>query len=492
MDTQSKTTLDEELVKEEDNDNSSGCGVNKPVIISNSVNKSELLPTMEDDNEPSQTGQILNAGLLVSVCEEINGNGNIKHINEKTEEQMEVATQLESLSVQNGSVDVSCEDIEETDQLHGNTCAQVSVTVGDKTTDSAAEIEDRSSEDSSSDSDTESSSSSSSSAMSAAQPVDDEDECFKNNDVPLKTKGELLINELPSVEELSIILPDDVELKPFGTISSIIEQLVIIESLKDVPPIHEDSVIFKENRHAVGKIFEIFGPVPHPFYVIRFNSKEHIESKTINIKDTMYFAPTFEDCTQYIIPDKLKERGSDASWANDLEPPPDALEFSDDEKEREAKQKKKAQNLVKKKSKCEQDETSSSTQEQSQPYGRQHHSRRGYGPRFSRGRGSQLQENSFGYNSGQYFQTGFSGPHVMQQPYHLSNSHNGQGPPMQHYYGPNFGDFHHFPTGPPPPLPPQPHGAWPGPYIQNSPFFPPPPPPPPPGNSNHSQFGPHY
>ena len=31
--------------------------------------------------------------------------------------------------------------------------------------------------------------------------------------------------ELPPVEDLSIILPDDVELKLFGTVSSIIEQL---------------------------------------------------------------------------------------------------------------------------------------------------------------------------------------------------------------------------------------------------------------------------
>ncbi|NXC93117.1 NAF1 protein, partial [Certhia familiaris] len=150
------------------------------------------------------------------------------------------------------------------------------------------------------------------------------------------------LQELPPVENLSGILPDNVELKLFGTVSSIIEQLVIIESLRGLPPVDEESIIFKEDRQAAGKIFEIFGPVSHPFYVIRFNSPEHIKENGINVQDSMYFAPSVEDFTQYIFAEKLKqEKGSDASWKNDEEPPPEVLDFSDDEKEREAKQKKK-------------------------------------------------------------------------------------------------------------------------------------------------------
>ena len=34
-----------------------------------------------------------------------------------------------------------------------------------------------------------------------------------------------LAQELPSVEELTIILPEDIELKPLGMVSSVIEQL---------------------------------------------------------------------------------------------------------------------------------------------------------------------------------------------------------------------------------------------------------------------------
>ncbi|KAG8453756.1 hypothetical protein GDO86_000398 [Hymenochirus boettgeri] len=356
-----------------------------------------------------------------------------------------------------------------------------------------------SSEDSGSDSDSDSSSSSSS---ILSIPKVEEDEPIGANEGPLKTKDELLLNDLPEVEEVSITLPEEVELKPFGIVSSIIEQLVIIESLKDVPPLNEDSVIFKDDRNAVGKIFEIFGPVPHPFYVIRFNTKDQIEARSISIKDTMFFAPTVVDFTQYIIPDKLKiDKGSDASWTNDQEPPKDALDFSDDEKEREAKQKKKSHNLSKKKTQSDQSE-SGMFQEQNrtrQNYSRPP-SRNNYGPRFSRGRASHLQECTFRHHQGPFFQPGFPSQPIINQPYAFHNLQsqeyspalpsNGHGPPpIPSYFGSQYENIHHLH---PPPAPP-PDMIWPD---QNSHFMPNlsfyPPPPPPPVNPDQSPFGPNY
>ncbi|XP_074679012.1 H/ACA ribonucleoprotein complex non-core subunit NAF1 isoform X2 [Strix aluco] len=187
------------------------------------------------------------------------------------------------------------------------------------------------SSDSDSDTDSDSSSTTSSSSRSPSTVSDEDDHPNEkdNRTYCVKTKDELPIDELPPVEDLSIILPDDVELKLFGTVSSIIEQLVIIESLRGLPPVNEESIIFKEDRQAAGKVFEIFGPVLHPFYVLRFNSSEHIKAKGINVQDSMYFAPSVEDFTQYIFAEKLKqEKGSDASWKNDQEPPPESSKFS--------------------------------------------------------------------------------------------------------------------------------------------------------------------
>ncbi|KAJ7418770.1 hypothetical protein BTVI_27483 [Pitangus sulphuratus] len=162
--------------------------------------------------------------------------------------------------------------------------------------------------DSDSDSDADSDSSSATSSSVSSLPSDEDDNSDEKNDRSycIKTKDELPIEELPPVEDLSIILPDNIELKLFGTVSSIIEQLVIIESLRGLPPVNEESIIFKEDRQPAGKIFEIFGPVLHPFYVLRFNSSEHIKEKGINVQDSMYFAPAVEDFTQYIFTEKLK------------------------------------------------------------------------------------------------------------------------------------------------------------------------------------------
>ncbi|XP_074004209.1 H/ACA ribonucleoprotein complex non-core subunit NAF1 [Numenius arquata] len=352
-----------------------------------------------------------------------------------------------------------------------------------------------------SDSDTDSDSSSTTSSSCSPSTVSDEDDHPNEKDnrsYCVKTKDELPIDELPPVEDLTILLPDDVELKLFGTVSSIIEQLVIIESLRGLPPVNEESIIFKEDRQAAGKIFEIFGPVLHPFYVLRFNSSEHIKAKGINVQDSMYFAPSVEDFTQYIFAEKLKqEKGSDASWKNDQEPPPEALDFSDDEKEREAKQKKKKpQSQGRKKLKSEANASGESKglhQSMQQPASSYS---RGYRDRgFSR--------DPFPPPSGP---PGFLRPQVRPPQLYSSDNRIHQespvfpqpqrkGNPMMQQYPfppPVFGsvnEMHQFH------LPPSNMNMiWAGPNMYNSsyPFLPPPPPPPPPPPDSHpSQFRPY-
>ncbi|NWT49984.1 NAF1 protein, partial [Erythrocercus mccallii] len=355
-----------------------------------------------------------------------------------------------------------------------------------------------SSSDSDSDTDSDSSSTTLFSSSSAVSDEDDYPNEKDNRSYCVRTKDEVPIDKLPPVQDLSIILPDNVELKLFGTVSSIIEQLVIIESLRGLPPVNEESIIFKEDRQAAGKIFEIFGPVSHPFYVIRFNSSEHIKEKGINVQDSMYFAPSVEDFTQYIFAEKLKqEKGSDASWKNDQEPPSEVLDFSDDEKEREAKQKKKkpqSQGRKKVRSEAlpasENKELHQSVQQPASSYSR------GY-----RGRG--FSWDLFPPPSGPQ---GFFRPTVRPpQPYSSDRRiyqespvflppHRRENPTMQQYAfpPPNFGyvsDGHHF--HPPPSNMPM---MWTGPNMYNSSYSflpPPPPPPPPPPDSHPPQFRPY-
>ncbi|XP_075005503.1 H/ACA ribonucleoprotein complex non-core subunit NAF1 [Calonectris borealis] len=346
------------------------------------------------------------------------------------------------------------------------------------------------------DSDTSSTTSSSSCSPSTVSDEDDHRNEKDNRSYCVKTKDELPVDELPPVEDLSIILPDDVELKLFGTVSSIIEQLVIIESLRGLPPVNEESIIFKEDRQAAGKIFEIFGPVLHPFYVLRFNSSEHIKAKGINVQDSMYFAPSLEDFTQYIFAEKLKqEKGSDASWKNDQEPPPEALDFSDDEKEKEAKQKKKKpQSQGRKKLKSE---TNASSENKGL-----HQSMQQPASSYSRGyRGRGFSRDPFPPPPGP---PGFLRPQVRPPQLYSSDNrihqessvfpqpHRKENPMMQQYPFPppvfgSVNEMHQFHL-PPSDL----NMIWTGPNTYNSsyPFLPPPPPPPPP-DSHPSQFRPY-
>ncbi|XP_032916924.1 H/ACA ribonucleoprotein complex non-core subunit NAF1 isoform X2 [Catharus ustulatus] len=112
------------------------------------------------------------------------------------------------------------------------------------------------SSDSDSDSDSDSSSTTLFSSSSAVSDEDDHPNEKDNRFYCIRTKDELPIEELPPVEDLSIILPDNVELKVFGTVSSIIDQLVIIQSLRGLPPVNEESIIFKEDRQAAGKVLD--------------------------------------------------------------------------------------------------------------------------------------------------------------------------------------------------------------------------------------------
>eukprot|EP00069_Balaena_mysticetus_P000912 bmy_14903T0 len=265
------------------------------------------------------------------------------------------------------------------------------------------------------------------------------------------------IQELPSAEEVTIVLPEGIELKPLGM------------------------------------IFEIFGPVAHPFYVLRFNSSEHIENKGIKIKDTMYFAPSMKDFTQYIFTERLKQdRGSDASWKNDQEPPPEALDFSDDEKEKEAKQRKKSQIQGRKKFRSE-------FNEPGEGFSEVHQNWNVHNSASEPSKGYHSREFTRGFSRGRYPRSCpgrppppqfYNSEHLVPQETSGFLPQRQDGPMMPQYPFPPPGfDMHNFSLPPPPPpLPPPPASAnmgWAAPAVAPHQLIPlpyslPPPPPPPP------------
>ncbi|XP_060746004.1 H/ACA ribonucleoprotein complex non-core subunit NAF1 [Tachysurus vachellii] len=342
----------------------------------------------------------------------------------------------------------------------------------------SAQYRDESSDDlSESDSDS-SSSTSSSSSSSSFEPVivkkvceqDEEEEAAApgKKTATLRTQDELLIEDLPAVENLTIGLPEDTDMEPVGIISSIVDQLVIVESKRDTQPLNEDSILFSKGRVSIGRVFEVFGPVCQPYYILRFNSLEDIQQRDLKIRDPVYFAPKIKDFTEYIFVEKIKlAKGSDASWKNDQEPPPEALDFSDDEEERMAKQKLKAQRRPQQQKPEESDSDSESSASRPPPPPRRK-PRQNRNPQ--RGRPAH-QEHHGGFHANYH-----TNPHFQQDFIHH--------PPVMHHppdpYRPPF-QGRGYP--PPYPQPPPPHmgiNLWhPCPYPGPM-FYPPPPPPPPP------------
>lgn len=126
-----------------------------------------------------------------------------------------------------------------------------------------------------------------------------------------------------------------------GKVLSIVESRIVVEAIDSMPPLDLDSLLFKMDGSTVGPIDDVFGPVRAPHYSIKFNDIEEINSKQIAIDDSIYFMPQAMDksITKFAFVDKLIKqfKGTDASWEDDVEAPPEVTEYSDDEEERIAR-----------------------------------------------------------------------------------------------------------------------------------------------------------
>jgi len=159
----------------------------------------------------------------------------------------------------------------------------------------------------------------------------------------VKTKGELSIDELPPIENLSIKVNVE-ELTQIGRVVGIVDQLVVVQSFRSMPALDLDSVLFLKDGSPLGSVFDLFGPVIEPRYAVRFNNTEQIVERNINLETPVYFAATYQKpITGYVFAEQLRQmKGSDASWKHNNEPPEEVKEFSDDEAERLQKQKERA------------------------------------------------------------------------------------------------------------------------------------------------------
>lgn len=109
---------------------------------------------------------------------------------------------------------------------------------------------------------------------------------------------------------------------------------VVVEGIEKHEPLNEGSILWiNESRSPLGWVDEIFGPVKHPYYVVRYNSESEVPTG-IQAGTLISFVPEF---ASHVLNNKdIYKKGYDASGANDEEVS-DEAEFSDDEQEAEYK-----------------------------------------------------------------------------------------------------------------------------------------------------------
>jgi len=209
-------------------------------------------------------------------------------------------------------------------------------------------------DDSSSSSSSDTSDSSSDDESSADEQVgSDEDEeeeeedrrktaTSKQNGKQKNKTAEFSLSDLPPIEDLHISVPE-FECVELGRISSIVDTLVVVQSLPNKPAVDVDTVLFLEKgKRPLGKVFDVIGPVATPYYCVRFNSADHIkEQKGVEKGTEVFLAPRTPHTSFIFFEQLLKMKGTDASWKDDQETPAAFADYSDDEAERAAKNKNK-------------------------------------------------------------------------------------------------------------------------------------------------------
>jgi hypothetical protein len=201
-------------------------------------------------------------------------------------------------------------------------------------------------------------------ALTASEVVEpDSDE--EGRIEPTRTRNEQDLENM-IVPPIDIEISPEFSLIPVGIIKSIMEKVIVIESLpnaltsKPVAPspyagmsdvisnsvaLDSDTVIcLSASRRPLGRIFETFGPVTSPFYVVRFNSRGDIEKfgETARVGAQVSYV---REMSCMVVAGDIRKRGYDSSNINDEELPTESLDYSDDDAEAAAKRVKKRGSL---------------------------------------------------------------------------------------------------------------------------------------------------
>lgn len=157
--------------------------------------------------------------------------------------------------------------------------------------------------------------------------LDDMEDVLPVSDAPPRTANEIVDLPAPEPPE-KIVISAHCELLQVGNVSARIDEQLVVKGLENGKAVIEGTILCLGDRTPLGRVWEIFGPVRHPHYVVR---------TTVDMPPgEIVFAPqpeaSFVDAN-YV----SSSRGCDASNVHDEELAEHLQEFSDDEAQTDAK-----------------------------------------------------------------------------------------------------------------------------------------------------------
>lgn len=149
-----------------------------------------------------------------------------------------------------------------------------------------------------------------------------------------RTRHEVPEAELPVPDRESLRVAEDEPLQRAGAVASVVGLVAVVEAPRGAPALVSGNVLCFEDRTPVGVVDEVFGPVEEPMYSVRFASREDMEACGAEAGRTVFFP---QSRSSFVLPERIRNRGTDASNVYDEEVPADEQDFSDDEEEARAK-----------------------------------------------------------------------------------------------------------------------------------------------------------
>lgn len=212
----------------------------------------------------------------------------------------------------------------------------------DQSDDSSSSSDSSSESDESSDSEDEDSNTTSKSQNKSKRRNDDidlsDDEDEANG--PVRSKNEVEDDPAPELSN-DYTIPEKTQIEFAGYIHNVSEKTVLIRAgtSGEYRILKENSIFCFEDKTPVGYLYETFGRIQSPIYVVKFNSVEKAKELKGRIGEKVFYVVP---SSSFILTAEIKKlKGCDASNIHDEELPLEEQEFSDDEIEQDLKRKKK-------------------------------------------------------------------------------------------------------------------------------------------------------